>query len=32
VEAAHADTLEACADLMSASLRQPGPFLIDLRI
>jgi acetolactate synthase-1/2/3 large subunit len=32
VEAAHAETLEACADLMSASLRQPGPFLIDLRI
>ena len=32
VEAATAHTLEACADLMSASLRQPGPFLIDLRI
>ena len=32
VEAATAHTLEACADLMSASLQQSGPFLIDLRI
>jgi len=32
VEAARADTLEACADLMAASWRQPGPFLIDLRL
>lgn len=32
VEAARADTLEACADLMAASGRQPGPFLIDLRL
>ena len=32
VEAATAHTLEACADLMAASLRQPGPFLIDLRV
>jgi acetolactate synthase I/II/III large subunit len=32
VEAATAHTLEACADLLVQSLRQPGPFLIDLRI
>lgn len=32
VEAARATTLEACADLMSQSFRQSGPFLIDLII
>ena len=32
VEAARAHTLEACADLMAASFRQPGPFLIELMI
>ena len=30
VEAASADTLEACADLMAQSFRRPGPFLIEL--
>ncbi len=32
MEAAHADTLEACADLMTQSFRRPGPFLIELSI
>ena len=32
VEAARATTLEACADLMQQSFRQPGPFLIELMI
>ena len=32
VEAARATTLEACADLMSQSFRQSGPFLIELMI
>jgi acetolactate synthase-1/2/3 large subunit len=32
VEAAHATTLEECADLMKHSFRQAGPFLIDLSI
>jgi acetolactate synthase-1/2/3 large subunit len=32
VEAAGADTLEACADLMAQSFRRPGPFLIELAI
>ena len=32
VEAARANTLEACADLMKASFAKPGPFLIELRI
>jgi acetolactate synthase-1/2/3 large subunit len=32
VEAARAQTLEACADLMAASFRQPGPFLIELMV
>ncbi|MER8387111.1 acetolactate synthase large subunit [Mesorhizobium sp. M1380] len=32
VEAAQATTLEQCADLMSQSFRQDGPFLIDLMI
>jgi len=32
VEAAQAQTLEACADLMAASFRQPGPFLIELMV
>jgi acetolactate synthase-1/2/3 large subunit len=32
MEAAQADTLEACADLMKQSFRQPGPFLIELSI
>jgi acetolactate synthase I/II/III large subunit len=32
VEAASADTLEACADLMAQSFRTPGPFLIELAI
>jgi acetolactate synthase I/II/III large subunit len=32
VEAAHADTLESCADLMRTSFRQNAPFLIDLKI
>jgi acetolactate synthase I/II/III large subunit len=30
VEAARADTMEQCADLMAFSFRQPGPFLIEL--
>jgi len=32
VEAARAQTLEACADLMAASFRQDGPFLIELMV
>ena len=32
VEAAHATTLEECADLMQQSFRQSGPFLIELMI
>jgi acetolactate synthase-1/2/3 large subunit len=32
VEAAQATTLEACADLLTQSFRQSGPFLIDLVI
>jgi acetolactate synthase I/II/III large subunit len=32
MEAAQADTLEGCADLMKQSFRQPGPFLIELSI
>src|SRR4029079_4002300 len=32
VEAATADTLEACADLMTQSFRRQGPFLIELSI
>jgi acetolactate synthase-1/2/3 large subunit len=32
VEAARAETLEACADLMRQSFAQAAPFLIDLRI
>lgn len=32
IEAASADTLEACADLMTQSYRRPGPFLIELSI
>jgi acetolactate synthase-1/2/3 large subunit len=32
VEAAHATTLEQCADLMKQSFRQDGPFLIELLI
>jgi acetolactate synthase-1/2/3 large subunit len=32
VEAASADTLETCADLMTQSFRRPGPFLIELLI
>jgi len=32
VEAASADTLEACADLMAQSFRRTGPFLIELAI
>lgn len=32
VEAAQATTLENCADLMSQSFRQDGPFLIELMI
>jgi acetolactate synthase-1/2/3 large subunit len=32
VEAASADTLEACADMMTQSFRSPGPFLIELAI
>lgn len=31
-EAARADTLEGLADLLRASLRAPGPFLIELEI
>jgi len=30
VEAARAETMEECADLMAASFGQPGPFLIEL--
>jgi acetolactate synthase I/II/III large subunit len=30
VEAARADTMEKCADLMAASFGRPGPFLIEL--
>jgi len=30
VEAARADTMEQCADLMACSFGQPGPFLIEL--
>ena len=30
VEAAHADTMEQCADLMAYSFGQRGPFLIEL--
>jgi acetolactate synthase-1/2/3 large subunit len=30
VEAARADTMEQCADLMAFSFTQPGPFLIEL--
>lgn len=32
VEAARATTLEACADLMTQSFKQPDPFLIELMI
>jgi acetolactate synthase-1/2/3 large subunit len=32
VEAARAETLEACGDLMAQSFRRPGPFLIELQI
>ena len=32
VEAAQAQTLEACADLMAASFRRDGPFLIELMV
>ncbi len=32
VEAASADTLEVCADLMTQSFRRTGPFLIELSI
>ena len=32
VEAAQADTLEACADLMSHSFKRGGPFVIELLI
>src|SRR5207248_120698 len=32
VEAAPAETLEECADLMTQSFRRPGPFLIELSI
>ncbi len=32
VEAAHADTLERCADLMQQSFSRQGPFLIELAI
>jgi acetolactate synthase I/II/III large subunit len=32
VEAARATTMEQCADLMTQSFRQPGPFLIDLTV
>jgi acetolactate synthase-1/2/3 large subunit len=30
VEAARAETMDECADLMALSFRQPGPFLIEL--
>ena len=32
VEAARAESMEACADLMRASFASTGPFLIDLAI
>ena len=32
VEAARAETMEQCADLMAASFRRDGPFLIELLI
>ena len=32
IEAAQADTLEACADLMAQSFKRPGPFVIELLI
>lgn len=32
VEAAHATSLEQCADLVAQSFRQDGPFLVDLAI
>jgi acetolactate synthase-1/2/3 large subunit len=32
VEAARAETMEQCADLMANSFRQPGPFLIELMV
>jgi len=32
IEAAQAETLEDCADLMAQSFRRPGPFLIELSI
>lgn len=32
VEAARATTMEQCADLMQASFRRPGPFLIELMV
>ena len=32
VEAARATTMEACSDLMRASLGKPGPFLIELMV
>ena len=32
VEAAHADTLEDCADLMQQSFKRPGPLVIELTI
>ncbi len=32
VEAARADILEACVDLMAQSFKRPGPFLIELMI
>jgi len=32
VEAAQAETLEDCADLMAQSFKRPGPFLIELLI
>lgn len=32
VEAAQARSMEACADLMAQSFKQPGPFLIELMI
>ncbi|MBX6744862.1 MAG: acetolactate synthase large subunit [Acetobacteraceae bacterium] len=32
VEAARAETLESCADLMAQSFSRPGPFLIELQI
>ena len=32
VEAAKADTLDTCADLLSQSCARPGPFLIELAI